>query len=67
MVIVLDAETIIQMSPVDHSHSYLIFYKNSSIKLPKKQKKQVQIRMWSYDRTDTHTHASNDSYEHPPR
>ena len=31
------------------------FYKNSSIKLPKKQKKQVQIRMWSYDR-NRHTH-----------
>jgi hypothetical protein len=32
-----------------------IFYKNSSIKLPKRQKKQVQICMWSYDQTDTHT------------
>ena len=37
----------------------LFFYKNSSIKLPKRQKKQVQIRMWSYDQTDTHTHASH--------
>ena len=26
-----------------------VFYKNSSIKLPKRQKRQVQIRMWSYD------------------
>ena len=33
----------------------LFFYKNSSIKLPKRQEKQVQIRMWSYDQTDTHT------------
>ena len=31
------------------------FYKKSSIKLPKIQKKQVQIRMWSYDR-NRHTH-----------
>ena len=34
--------------------SYAV-YKNSSIKLPKRQKKQEQIRMWSYDQTDTHT------------
>ena len=44
-----------------------VFYKNSSIKLPKRQKKQVQIRMRSHDQKDSHTHASNDSYEHPPR
>jgi hypothetical protein len=31
------------------------FYKTLSIKLQKRQKKQVQIRMWSYDQTDTHT------------
>ena len=44
------------------------FYKTSSIKLSKKQKRQVQKRMWPYGRKkDTHTHASNDSYEHPPR
>ena len=31
------------------------YYKKTSIKLPKIQKKQVQIRMWSYDR-NRHTH-----------
>ena len=31
------------------------FYKNSSIKLSKKQEKQVQIRMWPYGRKQTHT------------
>ena len=34
---------------------FLFFFKKSSIKLPKIQKKQVQIRMWSYDR-NRHTH-----------
>ena len=28
----------------------IFFYKKSGIKLPKIQKKQVQIRMWSYDK-----------------
>ena len=39
-----------------YSKVTLNFYKNSSIKLPKIQKKQVQIRMWSYDR-NRHTHT----------
>ena len=37
------------------SEPLLTFYKKSSIKLPKIQKKQVQIRMWFYDR-NRHTH-----------
>ena len=44
-----------------------IFYKNSSIKLPKRQKNKCKYACGLMTETDRHTHASNDSYKHPPR
>ena len=51
---------------IHHVECNTLFYKNSSIKLPKRQKNKCKYACGLMTETDTHTHARNDSYEHPP-
>ena len=45
----------------------LFFAKNQALSCQKSRKNKYKYACGLMTETDTHTHASNDSYEHPPR
>ena len=55
-------------STMNHDVKHRIFFtKTQALSYQKYRKNQFKYACGLMTETDTHTHASNDSYEHPPR